>query len=114
MPLVLATRILFMDLIATLPSEMLDMMVKRFNEVHLLSEMPQLYGPKMVARPGDLSPGEYEMLGTVLGLYAFEGLEIGEKDRWTSLTLAMNTLFNVLRAPKKSRGPVSDEVGNES
>jgi hypothetical protein len=94
-----------MDLVATLSSEKLDMLTKSLNEMQLPSHIPQLYGPKMVARPGDLSPGEYETLGMILVAYSFGALginEVGGQDRWISLALAMKTLFNIQRATKKS------------
>jgi hypothetical protein len=95
-----------MDLVATMSPEQLDMLVKVFKEALLPSAMPQLYGPKMVARPGDLSPGEYEMLEQMLVAYSFGAFgfinEVGGKDRWISLALAMKTLFNIQRATMKS------------
>jgi len=103
-PLILATRLLFMDLIASMSPEDLTKFAKSL-ETASPSQWPQLYGPKMAARPGDLSPGEYEMLSQVLLIYTLEDPRAKlDKDRWISLALSMKKLFGIQHSTKKSWG----------
>ena len=50
-------------------------------------DFPRLQGSKTVARPGDLSPGEYRMLLQILPIYFNKDLDHGEQamDKWCHL-----------------------------
>jgi hypothetical protein len=63
-------RLYLIDDIAHLSSKAeADKLIKFFGECQLPSFWPQLFGPKIVSRPGELSPGEYETIHLVLPLH---------------------------------------------
>jgi hypothetical protein len=58
-------------------------------------DFPRLHGSKTVARPGDLSPGEYGMLVEILPIYLMEkDPDLGEEamDKWCRLLVVQNGL----------------------
>jgi len=84
-------RLYFLHDIAHLSSQVeADALVEFFAGCQLPSSFPQLFGPKIVARPGDLSPGEYGMIVKILPIRYMPQSKEGEpekqrSDRWMNL-----------------------------
>jgi len=84
-------RLYFLHDIAHLSSQAeADALVEFFAGCQLPSSFPQLFGPKIVARPGDLSPGEYGMIVKILPIRYMPQSKEGEpekqrSDRWMNL-----------------------------
>ncbi|KAJ7159059.1 hypothetical protein C8R43DRAFT_358549 [Mycena crocata] len=69
LPIVAACRLLLIDYISTLD----ETDRKRYEEFFTSMELPmdccEMYGPKIVGRPADLSPGEYAMISQVMPMW---------------------------------------------
>jgi hypothetical protein len=65
-----------------------EALAKFLRTAQLPPSFPQLHGSKIVARPGNLSPGEYDMLLQVLPVHFISGQDGGKEvmDKWYSLT----------------------------
>lgn len=101
-PLVLIGRLFLMDLVASVSSTGLEELAKSLDMVELPSHIPRVFGPKVISRPADLSPGEYENLGfaTMIQMSMNPALGLGqvEIERWISLRLAHMKLWNAPRS----------------
>jgi hypothetical protein len=69
------------------------------EELQYPSHMAAIYGPKVVARPADLSSGEYETIAQLLPMVLMEVYMAksgggGEMDRWMNLSTVYRTLWN--------------------
>ncbi|EFI28084.1 hypothetical protein CC1G_14111 [Coprinopsis cinerea okayama7 len=56
-----------------------------------------MYGPKVVHKPADLSPGEYETVVDLIPMFVEQDMEGELKewgDRWLALSLARKMLWN--------------------
>jgi hypothetical protein len=59
----------------------------------------QLYGPKVLAYPGQLAPGEYaQLVGMMIPFMYSEGSTSDKFTRWTALKKAQEFLYNVRKA----------------
>ncbi|RDB23906.1 hypothetical protein Hypma_009006 [Hypsizygus marmoreus] len=96
-PLTLATRLFYIDLVASLSARTLLHFESRLAQVHLPSQVPRIYGPKVVARPGDLSPGEYQTLGHLYIAVLFDQKLRVDFERWAALAGAIKKLWNAPR-----------------
>jgi hypothetical protein len=87
-----------MHLVSSLPGSRLTEFSEQFASVALPTHIPHLYGPKLISRPADLSPGEYETLvHTYMPLLVFSpsgGLGDAEVQRWVNLYRALQKLWN--------------------
>lgn len=97
-PLMLISRLFLMHLVATLPAHNLKALANKAGDIQMPSHVPRVFGPKLVARPADLSPGEYDTLMRVcvplLFLDDSIGLDEAEKEKWLRLCLARKELWN--------------------
>ncbi|KAK0214756.1 hypothetical protein IW262DRAFT_1278236 [Armillaria fumosa] len=59
LPLVLIARLFLNDLVGELSSEAKETLAGYINVINMPSSHAKLYGPKIMGRPADLSPGEY-------------------------------------------------------
>jgi hypothetical protein len=87
-----------MHAVATLPQNYLDTLAKQVGEITMPSHIQTVFGPKLISRPADLSPGEYE---TVMHVYMpmlaptdCIGLDEAAKQRWLGLCVAQTNLWN--------------------
>jgi hypothetical protein len=103
-PLDSITRIFLIHLISHMSPEQREDFSNRLKDAstHFPSNYCQLYGPKFVARPGQLSPGEYEQLVQLMPMYVTPGPRDGTswaveevKDRWIALCVAQERLYGV-------------------
>ncbi|KAE9407198.1 hypothetical protein BT96DRAFT_971424 [Gymnopus androsaceus JB14] len=73
---------------------------KAIDLMILPSSFPQLYAPKVLSRPADLSPGEYEMLLTVFPMWTMADTTITAsmsedlKGAWLHLCVVQKKLWN--------------------
>lgn len=75
------TRLFLMHYISHLPSlAAAEAFSKYFEGCQLPPQWPQLYGPKIVAVPGGLSVGEYEMLVQIMYIQTMEPMEMKTKE----------------------------------
>lgn len=104
LPLIHLCRLFLTDLVTNLSSEGKDKLSRFLLGAQFPSGWPQPYGPKVVARPADLSPGEYEMLPQMIGVFAIgsDDSDLGDydfdeerKNRWVNLKIAMDGLWNL-------------------
>jgi hypothetical protein len=68
------------------------------NSTTIPGSFPQIYGPKVIARPADLSSGEYSMFGTLMPMYVMtdaKWTDPSAKDEWMALAVASKRLWNV-------------------
>ncbi|KAF7974031.1 hypothetical protein HWV62_13555 [Athelia sp. TMB] len=71
-------------------------LVAQCASLQIPSSYPQLYGPKIVARPADLSDGEYDMLLSTMPMYF-----VGDEER---LSRGEETWFPLCAVSKGLRG----------
>lgn len=76
-------RLYLIELVFHLSSEERGELQRVISSAQLPSSFPRLFGPKVVARPDKLSPGEYEMLPQILEIYlmGFEHSDCPEETR---------------------------------
>ncbi|KAF9068894.1 hypothetical protein BDP27DRAFT_764420 [Rhodocollybia butyracea] len=96
-PLMLIARLLFSYSIAVLPADEKTALTKYIASTDFPSSFPQLYAPKVVARPAKLSSGEYETLTQILGnvLDALApSLSEDLRGAWRNLMVGQKRLYN--------------------
>jgi hypothetical protein len=97
-PLILISRLFLMHLVSTLSPSNLNALANKIGEIQMPSHVPRLFGPKVVARPRDLSPGEYEtFMHAGMPLLALDksiGLDEAGIGRWLHLYVAQEKLWN--------------------
>ncbi|KAJ7784413.1 hypothetical protein B0H16DRAFT_1681817 [Mycena metata] len=113
LPLLTACRLILIDYVTS----KLDSEARRkqyeafFKELMMPTHHCELYGPKIVARPADLSSGEYESLGSLMQMFEILGMEDPEAKkeetvaaaeenepagmRWIWLAALINRTFDV-------------------
>lgn len=71
LPLLNISRLFLVNIVASMAddTEPREQFSQFFDGVESPSDWPQFYGPKVIARPADLSPGEYEMIPHLLSVY---------------------------------------------
>ncbi|KAJ6454482.1 hypothetical protein C8R47DRAFT_1167117 [Mycena vitilis] len=80
LPIVTACRLLLVDYVATLDDAGRARYTEFFAGMQLPMDFCEMYGPKFVARPADLSPGEYAMLAQTMAMRAFGEMASAKKD----------------------------------
>ncbi|KAJ7784416.1 hypothetical protein B0H16DRAFT_1296474 [Mycena metata] len=75
LPLITACRLLLIDYVSTLDEAGRQEYEKFFAGMQFPPSWCEMYGPKIVARPADLSPGEYDMLVTSMPIFAMGEME---------------------------------------
>lgn len=94
------TRLLLTDLVTHLSPAVRDALAVAIDTLIVPSSYLALYGPKIVAQPADLSPGEYLMIATVFPIFLIMGPAAGSVDdvarhRWVALSVACKTLWKL-------------------
>ena len=89
----------FMDLVAQLDDEALGIFASNLSKTQVPSGWPQLFGPKVVSRPGELSPGEYSMLMQMMPIWLIGGtlasLDETTKDQMMGLSVMNQKLWSL-------------------
>ena len=97
-PLVSISRLFLMHLVVTLPEPNLKSLAKIINDIQLPSHIPPIFGPKLISRPADLSPDEYDTLILavlpMLSLGDIVGLDTAGKERCMGLYVARKKLWD--------------------
>ncbi|KAJ7672405.1 hypothetical protein DFH06DRAFT_1467869 [Mycena polygramma] len=75
LPIVTACRLLLVDYVATLDDAGRERYTEFFAGMRLPTSWCEMYGPKIVGRPADLSPGEYAMLAQTMMIWVFSEME---------------------------------------
>ncbi|KAF9475549.1 hypothetical protein BDN70DRAFT_883605 [Pholiota conissans] len=99
LPLVYMARLFLNDLVGGLSEEATEAFLDRFKAVHMPSAFAQLYGPKLLARPADLSSGEYGSFMSFAPIFTIQGIgayHLNEqtKKRWLNLANAGKYLWD--------------------
>ncbi|KAJ7025378.1 hypothetical protein C8F04DRAFT_137923 [Mycena alexandri] len=116
LPIITACRLLLIDYVSALDEARRQKYEKFFTTMEVPTSWCAIYGPKIVARPADLSPGEYDMLSTVMPMWVMPEIESAkaekkkqmEKDaaeenaaeesegmQWVWLAVLMKRVYNV-------------------
>jgi hypothetical protein len=98
-PLAALTRLFLVDALANMSAAEQHQIAAGVEELQYPSHMAVIYGPKVVARPADLSPGEYETIAQLLPMvlmevYMAKSAGGGEMDRWMNLSTVYRTLWS--------------------
>ncbi|KAJ7200012.1 hypothetical protein GGX14DRAFT_661037 [Mycena pura] len=81
LPIVTACRLLLIDYVSTLDDARRDEYEKFFAGMRLPPSWCEMYGPKIVGRPADLSPGEYAMLAEVMPVWVMPEIEKAKAEK---------------------------------
>jgi hypothetical protein len=96
------TRLFLIHLVTNMSPAERTALSDLFQTTQLPPSFCPLYGPKIVARPSALAPGEYGQLVQLMSIYTISDHAWATepvKDRWLALTVAQERLHNVrLRA----------------
>lgn len=106
-PILQICRLYLITLVASHPDpENRKALAESFSSIQLPSHLAPLYGPKIMSRPGDLSPGEYDTLAEVAPMIMAKpekvGIDENERGRWIALAVAVKKLWNAGLVPKLS------------
>lgn len=106
-PILQICRLYLITLVASHPDpENRKILAESFSSIQLPSHLAPLYGPKIMSRPGDLSPGEYDTLAEVAPMIMAKpekvGIDENERGRWIALAVAVKKLWNAGLVPKLS------------
>jgi hypothetical protein len=98
-PLAALTRLFLVDALADMSEAEQRQISAGVEGLVYPSHMAAIYGPKVVARPADLSPGEYETIAQLLSMVLMEVYMVksaggGEMDRWMNLSTVLRTLWS--------------------
>jgi hypothetical protein len=98
-PIAALTRLFLVDALADMSAAEQHQIAAGVEELQYPSHMAAIYGPKVVARPADLSPGEYETIAQLLPMVLMEVYMAksgggGEMDRWMNLSTVYRTLWS--------------------
>ncbi|KAJ7440816.1 hypothetical protein B0H11DRAFT_2292744 [Mycena galericulata] len=69
LPIITASRLLLIDYVSALDDAQRQAYERFFSEITVPTCFCEMYGPKIVGRPADLSPGEYAMLAQVMQMW---------------------------------------------
>lgn len=102
--LMLAARTGLLQLVSGLSVKERIALAERINQAKIPAKWTRLFGPKIVARPGNLAPGEYEVFATLAPAFLFYGerdewcpiakLSMEDKDFWVTLSEAFKELWD--------------------
>ncbi len=102
--LMLAARTGLLQLVSGLSARARIVLAERINQAKIPAKWTRLFGPKIVARPGNLAPGEYEVFATLAPAFLFYRerdewdpivmLSMEEKDFWVTLSEAFKELWD--------------------
>ncbi|KAJ7672400.1 hypothetical protein DFH06DRAFT_1467864 [Mycena polygramma] len=81
LPIVTACRLLLVDYIATLDEAGREKYSTFFGELQMPTSFCEMYGPKILGRPADLSPGEYAMIAQWMHAWAITGIQAPPGER---------------------------------
>ncbi|KAK2463533.1 hypothetical protein APHAL10511_004284 [Amanita phalloides] len=106
--LMLAARTGLVHLMLQLSVDERTTLAGRINAATIPATWTRLFGPKIVTRPGDLAPGEYEVFATLAPAFLLHGkrdelkpiaeLSMKYKDFWVMLSEAYKALWDVPRS----------------
>jgi hypothetical protein len=102
LPIIHTSRLFLMDLVARLQfnKRALARLEAALESVEFPPQFARLYGPKLISKPAELSPGEYEALcfAFVAASYT-DNLGMTDKDQWDSLMVGLKKLWNAPPPP---------------
>lgn len=100
----LAARIGLLQLISQLSTDERVALAERINRAKIPAKWTRLFGPKVVARPENLSPGEYEVFATLAPAFLLHGtrdelspiakLSMEDRGFWVTLSEAFKELWD--------------------
>lgn len=102
LPLINITRLYLIEMVGGMDDTERDLLLKYFHDLKMPPFFPQVWGPKLVFRPADLSPGEYEWAPQWIGIFNVQGREVPndeEHAKWMNLATVMK------KAPVSSERP---------
>ncbi|KAJ7159054.1 hypothetical protein C8R43DRAFT_358418 [Mycena crocata] len=121
LPIITACRLLLIDSISTLDETELQRYSESFSSMRIPASWCEMYGPKIVGQPADLSPGEHEMVSQVMPILGTmsemehakaerreavesEGTDVGEQEelQWISLGLVSKKAYSAKSRPATS------------
>jgi acetyl esterase/lipase len=99
----LAARTGLIQLISQLSTEERVVLAERINRAKIPAKWTRLFGPKVMARPENLAPGEYEVFATLAPAFLLHGtrdelrpiakLSMEDKEFWVTLSEAFKELW---------------------
>jgi hypothetical protein len=98
-PIAALTRLFLVNALADMSAAEQHQIAAGVEELVYPSHMAAIYGPKVVARAADLSPGEYETIAQLLPMvlmevYMAKSAGGGEMDRWVNLSTVFRALWS--------------------
>jgi hypothetical protein len=104
-PIIQISRLYLIALVASHPNpEHRKLISDKLTSMTLPSHLAPLYGPKIMSRPADLSPGEYDAFAEVAPTAMVEpekvGMDLNERGRWIALAVALKKLWNAGLVPR--------------
>ncbi|KAJ3565788.1 hypothetical protein NP233_g7414 [Leucocoprinus birnbaumii] len=104
-PIIQIARLYLIALVASHPNpQHRKLLADKLTSVTLPTHLAPLYGPKVMSRPADLSPGEYDTFAEIAPAVMVEpekvGMDESERGRWIALAVAMKKLWNAGLAPR--------------
>jgi hypothetical protein len=93
------TRVVLLHQLSKMTLEQKTKLVRGFQSAQLPPDFCQLYGPKIVAYPGQLAPGEYgQLVGLMIPLsFSESSTEDDIIPRWAGLKRAQDMFYNVCK-----------------
>ncbi|KXN87422.1 hypothetical protein AN958_08853 [Leucoagaricus sp. SymC.cos] len=106
-PIIQISRLYLIALVASHPNQAhRTLLADKMSETVLPPHLAPLYGPKIMSRPADLSPGEYDSFAEIAPAIMVEpekvGMDESERGRWIALAVAMKKLWNAGLVPRAS------------
>ncbi|KAF9454317.1 hypothetical protein P691DRAFT_809871 [Macrolepiota fuliginosa MF-IS2] len=103
--LIQISRLYLTALIASHPNpEHRKLLSDKIGTIPLPPHLAPLYGPKIVSRPADLSPGEYDTFAEIAPTVMMEpekvGMDENERGRWIGLAVGLRKLWNAALVPR--------------
>jgi hypothetical protein len=97
--IVSVSRLFLVHALAHMSAEERTEIGSNIQQAQYPSHMAAMYGPKIVSRPADLSPGEYETVAQLFPMvfvpFAFGNAALEpEIKRWESLSVMLRCLWN--------------------
>ncbi|PFH51808.1 hypothetical protein AMATHDRAFT_2717 [Amanita thiersii Skay4041] len=106
--LTLASRAFLLDLISRLSDRERTVLAERISRARIPARWTRLFGPKVVACPSSLSPGEYEAFGTLAPAFLFYDdkddlsfvteMKASDRKAWLMLSEAFKELWDAPRS----------------
>ncbi|KAJ6488956.1 hypothetical protein C8R45DRAFT_827101 [Mycena sanguinolenta] len=85
LPILTASRLFLISFVSALDTEQRQKYEEWFAGMQLPMDFCEMYGPKIVGRPADLSPGEYAMLAQTMPVWVMSEIEKAEERAKTAV-----------------------------